>query len=73
MITMKKLAKAGSFGMSSGVVMVSPAAAINFVPDTEIASITGISAAIASGLATDDKALEKINEAYFAQKYQHSW
>ncbi|MCW3118785.1 MAG: hypothetical protein JWM28_2867, partial [Chitinophagaceae bacterium] len=69
----KNFAKAGSFGTSSGVGNASPGSGVIVlaVSDVEIYNnkITNnntCAIAIASGLATDDKALEKINEAYFA-------
>jgi len=68
----KNFAKAGSFGTSSGVGNAAPGngiivlAASNVeIYNNRIINNNSCAIAIASGLATDDKALEKINDAYF--------
>ena len=68
----KNFAKAGSFGTISGVGNASPGSGVIVLAasDVEIYNnrIIGnntCAVAIASGLATDDKALEKINDTYF--------
>ncbi len=68
----RNFAKAGSFGTSSGVGNAAPgngiivlAASDVDIYNNRIINNNSCSIAVASGLATDDKALEKINDAYF--------
>ncbi len=68
----KNFAKAGSFGTNSGVGNASPGSGVIILAASDIeiynnriVNNNACAIAIASGLATDDKALEKINEAYF--------
>lgn len=69
----KNFAKAGSFGTSSGVGNASPGSGVIILAasdieiyNNKIVNNNSCAIAIASGLATDEKALEKINDAYFA-------
>jgi parallel beta-helix repeat protein len=68
----KNFAKAGSFGTSSGVGNASPGSGVIVLATSDveiynnrITNNNSCAVAIASGLATDEKALEKINDAYF--------
>ncbi|MES1222307.1 MAG: parallel beta-helix domain-containing protein [Bacteroidota bacterium] len=69
----KNFAKAGSFGTTSGVGNASPGSGVVVLAASDIEiynnriiNNNSSAIAIASGLATDDKAIEKINDAYFA-------
>ena len=68
----RNFAKAGSFGTSSGVGNAAPGSGVIILAASDIEiynnriiNNNSCAIAIASGLATDDKALEKINDAYF--------
>ncbi|MBS1576660.1 MAG: right-handed parallel beta-helix repeat-containing protein [Bacteroidetes bacterium] len=68
----RNFAKAGSFGTSSGVGNAAPGNGIIVLAASDvelynnrIINNNSCAISIASGLATDDKALEKINDAYF--------
>jgi parallel beta-helix repeat protein len=68
----RNFAKAGSFGTSSGVGNAAPGNGIIILAASDvelynnrIINNNSCAISVASGLATDDKALEKINDAYF--------
>lgn len=68
----RNFAKAGSFGTSSGVGNAAPGNGIIVLAASDvelynnrIINNNSCAISVASGLATDDKALEKINDAYF--------